>query len=105
LIVICTLQLICFTLIQEKLKKKLLVLWTVDEVCSWLETIGLEQYAETFRVNAIDGAELSNMTSEILVNDIKIGMYLTVVDLRGESTTFRLLFSNSKCSKMQLAIF
>ncbi|XP_031573576.1 WD repeat, SAM and U-box domain-containing protein 1-like isoform X2 [Actinia tenebrosa] len=61
------------TMPLEKPKKKLLALWTVDEVCSWLETIGLEQYGECFRENAIDGAELSNMTSEMLLNDIKIG--------------------------------
>lgn len=45
----------------------------MDEVCTWLDSIGLKQYEEAFRNNAIDGAELFNLTLEMLVDDLKIG--------------------------------
>ena len=47
--------------------------WSVDEVCSWLISLDLELYCESFRQNAIDGMELSNMTGEILASDLGIG--------------------------------
>ena len=42
-------------------------------MCSWLISLDLELYCETFRQNAIDGVELSNMNSEILASDLGIG--------------------------------
>lgn len=42
-------------------------------MCSWLISLELELYCETFRQNAIDGQELFNMTSETLASDLGIG--------------------------------
>ena len=47
--------------------------WSVDEVCKWLNDLTLDQYCEIFRENAIDGAELVNITAETLANDLGIG--------------------------------
>ena len=47
--------------------------WSVEEVCSWLISLDLELYCESFRQNAIDGLELSNMTGEVLASDLGIG--------------------------------
>ena len=47
--------------------------WSVTEVCSWLISLDLELYCESFRQNAIDGVELSNMTGEVLASDLGIG--------------------------------
>ncbi|KAK3746970.1 hypothetical protein QZH41_002523 [Actinostola sp. cb2023] len=58
---------------KDEPKRKLLAKWSVDEVCSWLNTIGLKEYEESFRNNAIDGVELSNLTMEMLIDDLKIG--------------------------------
>ena len=44
-------------------------------MCSWLISLELELYCETFRQNAIDGQELFNMTSETLSSDLGIGEY------------------------------
>ena len=58
---------------EPKKQRKKLVTWSVDEVCSWLISLDLELYCESFRQNAIDGMELSNMTGEILASDLGIG--------------------------------
>ncbi|CAH3183694.1 unnamed protein product [Porites lobata] len=63
---------ISFSNSQENKRKKL-VTWSTDEVCSWLISLELELYCETFRQNAIDGQELFNMTSETLASDLGIG--------------------------------
>ena len=44
-------------------------------MCSWLISLELELYCETFRQNVIDGQELFNMTSETLASDLGIGEY------------------------------
>lgn len=36
-------------------------------------SLDLELYCESFRENAIDGVELSNMTGEVLASDLGIG--------------------------------
>lgn len=58
---------------SQENKRKKLVTWNTDEVCSWLISLELELYCETFRQNAIDGQELFNMTSETLASDLGIG--------------------------------
>ena len=58
---------------EPKKQRKKLVTWSVEEVCSWLVSLDLELYRESFRQNAIDGMELSNMTGEILATDLGIG--------------------------------
>ena len=58
---------------EPKKQRKKLVTWSVEEVCSWLVSLDLELYCESFRQNAIDGMELSNMTGEILATDLGIG--------------------------------
>ena len=58
---------------EPKKQRKKLVTWSVDDVCSWLTSLDLELYCESFRQNAIDGVELSNMTGEVLASDLGIG--------------------------------
>lgn len=51
--------------------------WTCDEVTSWLkDDLALVQYTQVFADNAIDGAELASLTSEILQKDLGIGCFL-----------------------------
>lgn len=47
--------------------------WSVEEVCKWLEDIGLEQYKPSFEQNAIDGTELEVITDSML-QQIGLGM-------------------------------
>ncbi|CAL1547715.1 unnamed protein product [Lymnaea stagnalis] len=42
-------------------------LWTLDDVCEWLNSLGLGEYDEAFRKNAIDGKELLALS----VNDLE----------------------------------
>jgi hypothetical protein len=49
--------------------------WTVDDVCTWLSGLSLEQYCESFRENEIDGTELFNISAETLANDLCIGTF------------------------------
>ena len=58
-----------------KVPVKMMTSWTVDEVCSWLSSLSLEQYCEGFRENEIDGTELFNISAETLANDLCIGMF------------------------------
>ncbi|XP_078377932.1 WD repeat, SAM and U-box domain-containing protein 1-like isoform X2 [Oculina patagonica] len=58
---------------EPKKQRKKLVTWSVEDVCSWLISLDLELYCESFRQNAIDGAELSHMTGEVLASDLGIG--------------------------------
>jgi len=53
-------------------KKKLLNTWDVDDVCTWLGELGLNQYCEIFRANEIDGTELANVDNETLSADLGI---------------------------------
>ena len=49
--------------------------WTVDAVCEWLSSIGLEEYCGGFRDNQIDGEELQNLTSDTLSRDLGVSTY------------------------------
>lgn len=62
-----------FSFQEPKKQRKKLVTWSIEEVCSWLISLDLELYCESFRQNAIDGVELSNMTGEVLASDLGIG--------------------------------
>ncbi len=53
--------------------------WTVEDICTWLGDLGLSQYSELFRTNAIDGKELPNLDSKILAKDLGIGKLLFVI--------------------------
>ena len=64
---------------QEQAKK--LVAWSADDVCLWLTTLGLDQYCEAFKQNAIDGTELSVVTAETLATDLGIGKVISVPTL------------------------
>eukprot|EP00800_Vazella_pourtalesii_P000648 TRINITY_DN10575_c0_g1_i14.p1 TRINITY_DN10575_c0_g1~~TRINITY_DN10575_c0_g1_i14.p1 ORF type:complete len:366 (-),score=72.03 TRINITY_DN10575_c0_g1_i14:81-1178(-) len=46
--------------------------WTLEEVGTWLEEIGLSQYKTTFADNDIDGCVLSMLTNENLKEEIGI---------------------------------
>ena len=50
--------------------------WTVDEVCSWLTTEGMGQYAQIFCSQAIDGRELLTLTPTTLQHDLAIGLWI-----------------------------
>lgn len=58
---------------EQKVPKRKMTSWTLDEVCKWLIDLSLDQYCEIFRENAIDGTELFNITAETLANDLGIG--------------------------------
>ncbi|XP_046563598.1 WD repeat, SAM and U-box domain-containing protein 1-like [Haliotis rubra] len=40
--------------------------WGVEEVCAWITSLGLQQYQEVFRQQAIDGTELLALTAKDL---------------------------------------
>ncbi|XP_076437330.1 WD repeat, SAM and U-box domain-containing protein 1-like [Babylonia areolata] len=40
--------------------------WAVEDVAQWLDTLGLQQYVDSFRRNAIDGTELLALTDKDL---------------------------------------
>ena len=40
--------------------------WSVEDVCKWLDELGLEQYKSSFETNAIDGTELEVITDSML---------------------------------------
>eukprot|EP00667_Euglena_gracilis_P020796 EG_transcript_22583 len=46
--------------------------WGVQEVCHWLERIGLAQYQGTFRANAVDGTTLLSITAADLKTELEI---------------------------------
>lgn len=46
--------------------------WSVDDVQNWLNTLGLEEYAEIFKQQAIDGGELLHLTHDTLLTGLKI---------------------------------
>lgn len=46
--------------------------WSVEDVGQWTEQIGLGQYAENFRTNAIDGTELLTLQDSSLQSALKI---------------------------------
>ena len=47
--------------------------WSCVDVCDWLTNkLQLPQYADVFRENELDGAELASLTSDILQNDLNI---------------------------------
>ena len=46
--------------------------WKVEEVLQWLGTLGLDQYQESFRTNAIDGTELLTLTAADLERSLGI---------------------------------
>ena len=47
--------------------------WDVNDVCIWLDELGLNQYCELFRANEIDGAELANIDNRTLAEDLGMG--------------------------------
>ena len=52
--------------------------WTTEDVANWLVQIGLQQYREIFRLNAIDGIELLNLNDAMLAGALAIGEIETV---------------------------
>ncbi|XP_013413414.1 WD repeat, SAM and U-box domain-containing protein 1 isoform X3 [Lingula anatina] len=52
--------------------KKPIEQWTVENVVSWVQELGLDQYADRFRKHAIDGTELAILTQEALEKDLEI---------------------------------
>ena len=52
---------------------KTLQSWSVQEVCDWLKHIEMDQYKEVFQMNCIDGAELVNLTEDMLQTSLGVG--------------------------------
>ncbi|XP_047136345.1 uncharacterized protein LOC100211223 isoform X2 [Hydra vulgaris] len=46
--------------------------WTVEDVCTWLRSIALDDYVEVFTTNAIDGTELMCLNDDSLSNSLNI---------------------------------
>lgn len=55
--------------VLEKIKPEKM---TVDDVCKWIEEIGLEQYMDNFRKHDIDGQELLTLNQESLFTGLGI---------------------------------
>ena len=53
-------------------QRKLIRNWTFDDVCTWLTSLGLEQYSDVFRDNMIDGVELVQITDDMLLTALNI---------------------------------
>ena len=49
--------------------------WSISDVSQWLTQLGLAQYIEVFRDNAIDGTELFALTDDTLERSLKVGEY------------------------------
>lgn len=47
--------------------------WGVEDVCAWVTSLGLQQYQEVFRQQAIDGTELLALTAKDLEESMGIG--------------------------------
>jgi WD repeat, SAM and U-box domain-containing protein 1 len=47
--------------------------WSVEQVSTWLESLGLDQYIERFKKNKIDGRELLHLSQDMLLTHLKIG--------------------------------
>eukprot|EP01052_Picozoa_sp_SAG31_P067154 SAG31_NODE_25936_length_451_cov_0.877841_1_plen_134_part_10 len=45
---------------------------TVDDVCEWVASLGLDEYTRTFRQHSIDGAQLLELTDDQLRGELGI---------------------------------
>lgn len=54
---------------------KPLLTWSPDDVANWLQEIGLDQYADSFKEQLIDGEEIQNLTNESLSQDLGVSEY------------------------------
>ena len=63
-------------------KTKLVMEWTVDDVCSWLDEIGLEEHIEMFWDNEIQGSHLVDMTKDDLkeLGITRLGHRMTITN-------------------------
>jgi len=61
------------SLVSSEEPMKLLRSWSIEDVCVWLTLLGLSQYTESFRINCIDGIELSQIKDEILSSFLGVG--------------------------------
>jgi len=63
-------------------KSKPVTEWTVDDVCSWLDDIGLEEHIEMFWDNEIQGAHLVDMTKDDLkeLGITRLGHRMTIAN-------------------------
>ena len=59
--------------------RKPLNTWSVEDVCKWVEELGMSQYAENFRQNAIDGTEVTSLTNDSLEKALGIGNYINYI--------------------------
>ena len=46
--------------------------WSVDDVMSWMQRVGLGDYAAVFKANEVDGACLEQITNDMLKNDLNV---------------------------------
>ncbi|XP_067928967.1 WD repeat, SAM and U-box domain-containing protein 1-like isoform X2 [Watersipora subatra] len=49
--------------------------WSVEDVCHWLNSLGLSKYSQTFRENDIDGYELLRLDSQLLERELHISAF------------------------------
>ena len=45
---------------------------SVDDVKSWMQRVGLGDYAAVFKANEVDGACLEQITNDMLKNDLNV---------------------------------
>ncbi len=47
--------------------------WSVDDVCEWLDDLGLHQYVPQFREKGVGGGDLSSLTAKSLEAEFGMG--------------------------------
>ncbi|XP_071942982.1 WD repeat, SAM and U-box domain-containing protein 1-like isoform X3 [Antedon mediterranea] len=57
---------------NQRLESTALKDWSVQDVCEWLQLLGLSQYSKTFKENCIDGQELIMMDSDMLASGLAV---------------------------------
>lgn len=56
----------------QSIKSKAFFLYDNEEICKWIETIGLNSYKDNFVSNKISGVDLCYLTNEDIKENLKI---------------------------------
>ena len=51
----------------------------MNDVCLWLDDLGLGEYRESFRANEVDGTDLATIDHKTLSEDLGVGMQPTIL--------------------------
>ncbi|ESP02890.1 hypothetical protein LOTGIDRAFT_156843 [Lottia gigantea] len=76
--------------------------WSVDDVCDWISSLGLEDYKDMFKAQAIDGAELLALNTNDLQSALGIaplGHRNKILRSRSKLESSPLKHKHDKCDK------